>query len=122
MPWREPQYEGEFPSLGWGVIDWWETYLRIPSGPFWGEPFVPTDEQVRYVVKLYRIDPRTGRFVYRRAAKREAKGKGKSPEAAGLALVEFAGPVVFDGWDADGEPVGRPHPSPWVQVAACSED
>lgn len=122
MPWRGPEYKGEFPSLGWQVLDFWESYFRVPSGPKWGNPFVPTDEQARYIVRLYRIDPRTGRFVYRRAAKREAKGKGKSPEAAGLAVCEFAGPVVFDGWDANGEPVGRPHSSPWVQVAACSED
>jgi hypothetical protein len=121
MPWRGPEYEGEFPSLGWGVVEWWEEYLRVPSGPHWGKPFVPTNEQIRYVVRLYRLDDK-GRFLYRRSAKREAKGKGKSPEAAGLALGEFAGPVVFDGWDANGEPVGRPNPTPWVQVAACSED
>lgn len=121
MPWRGPEYEGEFPSLGWGVVEWWEDNLRVPSGPDWGKPFVATDEQVAYVVKLYRIDSK-GRFVYRRGAKREAKGKGKSPEAAGLAIVEFAGPVRFDGWDANGDPVGIPQPTPWVQVAACSED
>lgn len=121
MAWRGPSYKGEFPSLGWGVLEFWEDYLQIPSGPMWGQPFVPTDEQASYIVKLYRIDE-SGRFIYRRSAKREAKGKGKSPEAAALAISEFCGPVVFDGWDAVGEPVGRPHPTPWVQVAACSED
>lgn len=33
--------------------------------------------------------------------------------------------MVFDGWDADGQPVGRPWSSirtPWVQIAAASED
>lgn len=122
MPWRGPEYDGEFPSLGWEVLDWWTEYLRVPNGPLWGEPFVPTDEQRRYIVRFYRLDPKSGRFVYRRAAKREPKGKGKSPEAAALAVSEFAGPVCFDGWDANGEPVGKPHPTPWVQVAACSED
>jgi hypothetical protein len=29
---------------------------------------------------------------------------------------------VFDGWDANGDPVGRPQSSPWVQLAAVSED
>ncbi len=128
MPWHGPEHDPPCgstpccaPSLVHGVLDWWQDYLSIPSGPHWGEPFVPTREQATYAAKWYRLDGR-GRFVHRRAAKREAKGKGKSPEAAALALVEFSGPVVFDGWDADGEPVGRPHPSPWVQVAACSED
>src|SRR5690606_37001043 len=31
-------------------------------------------------------------------------------------------PVVFAGWDARGEPGGRPHPSPWIAVAATAED
>jgi phage terminase large subunit-like protein len=34
----------------------------------------------------------------------------------------LTGPTTFDGFDADGEPVGRAHPSPWVQVSATSED
>jgi hypothetical protein len=55
------------------------------------------------------------------------KGCGKSPFAAWPAIVERAGPVCFDGWDADGEPVGVPwgtgeRPPPLVQVAAVSED
>jgi hypothetical protein len=56
-----------------------------------------------------------------------SKGWGKSPLAGGIAITELAGPVVFDGWDADGEPVGRPwgtgdSPPPLVQIAAVSED
>jgi hypothetical protein len=56
-----------------------------------------------------------------------AKGWGKSPLVAALALADFAGPAIFDGWDANGEPVARPwgtgdDPPPWVQVAANSED
>ena len=56
-----------------------------------------------------------------------AKGWGKSPLVAALALCDFAGPALFDGWDAGGEPVARPwgtgdDPAPWVQVAANSED
>jgi hypothetical protein len=56
-----------------------------------------------------------------------AKGWGKSPLAAWLAIAELAGPVCFDGWDADGEPVAVPwgtgdRPPPLVQIAAVSED
>ncbi|TDC98516.1 terminase [Nonomuraea deserti] len=42
--------------------------------------------------------------------------------AAALSCVELAGPVVFDGFDSAGEAVGRPHPSPHVQLAAVSQD
>ena len=120
MPWRAPEYDGEFPSLGWQVADWAESYLRVPGGAATGDPFVLTDEQLAFVVRLYRLDPRTGRHAVRRAVLRRAKGWGKSPLLGALALAHLAGPTVFDGWDANGEPVGRPHPSPWVQVAAVS--
>ena len=49
-----------------------------------------------------------------------------SPLLAGLCLVETLGDVVLDGWDADGEPVGRPWSSlgfkAKAQVVAVSED
>lgn len=122
MPWRAPEYEGEFPSLGWQVAEWCEANLRVPGGDRTGEPLVLTDEQLEFVVRLYRVDARSGRPAVRRAVLRRAKGWGKSPLVGALALAQLAGPTVFDGWDADGEPVGRPHPSPWVQVCATSED
>lgn len=121
MPWRGPEYEGEFPSLGWALLDFCSANFTIPSGPHTGKPLILTDEQASFVVRFYRLDDR-GRFIYRRAAQRRSKGWGKSPEAAALALGEFIGPVRFGGWDARGEPVGIPVKSPWVQVAACSED
>jgi phage terminase large subunit-like protein len=68
---------------------------------------VLSDEQAGFVVDFYALDG-TGAYVYRRASLQAAKGWGKSPLGAVLALAEFAGPVA---------------PSvPWVQVAACSED
>lgn len=122
MPWRGPSYEGEFPSLGWDLLDWYETYLRVPTGPDHGQALRLTDEQARFVIRWYAIDPKTGRFVYRRGASRRVKGWGKSPLLAAWGLGELAAPVLFDGWDASGEPVGKPQPTPWVQIAACSED
>ncbi|RCV59346.1 terminase [Marinitenerispora sediminis] len=50
------------------------------------------------------------------------KGSGKSPLAAALSCCALAADVVFDGFDAAGEAVGRPHPSPHVQLAAVSQD
>lgn len=121
MPWRQPNYEGEFPSLGWDVLDWVSENLRVPDGPFAGDPLELTDEQATLLVRWYQIDNR-GRFVYRRGSKRAPQGSGKSPFLGAIALAELAGPVRFDGWDARGEPVAVRPRTPWVQIAAVSED
>lgn len=36
--------------------------------------------------------------------------------------MELLGPCRFGGWAPDGEPIAVPHPSPWVQIAAVSQD
>jgi len=51
-----------------------------------------------------------------------AKGWGKSPFAGFIAIEELVGPVLFDHWGPDGQPVGRAWDNPWVQIAAVSED
>lgn len=109
------------PSLGWALLDWYETYLRVPSGPDYGQPLRLTDEQATLIVRWYQVDGH-GRFLYRRGASRRVKGWGKSPLLAAWIVGEHVGPVLFDGWDADGQPVGKPWPTPWGQIAACSED
>lgn len=124
MPWRGPSYPGELPTLGWGVLDWVTTYLAAPDRAE-PEPFVPTPEQAQFVLNLYAIDPRTGKRRRRRALLSRPKGWGKSPLLGALCVVEALGDVVPDGWDAYGEPVGRPWATvrtPWVQLAAVSED
>lgn len=122
MPWRGADYEGEFPSLGWGLVAYWEELLKVPAGPLYGQPLSLTDDQIRFWVRFYRVHPKTGQRVYRRGTRRAAKGKGKSPEGGLFCIGEFDGPVVFDGWDAAGEPVGRRRDYPWVQIVAVSEE
>lgn len=119
----KPAYPGEHPSLGWGLLQWATDHLPSPLDE--DAPFRFTDEQARHLVEMYRLDTR-GRRLYRRAHEEQAKGWGKGPFAAVIALMEFGGPVCFDGWDASGQPVGVPwgtkgRPAPWVQVAAVSE-
>ena len=125
MPWRGAEFEGELPSLGWELLDWWADYLPSPRDP--AESLVFTDEQARILIAWYTLDPKTGRRIYRRGASRRAKGWGKSPVEAAKCLAELAGPVRFAGWDSSGEPVGRPwgtksDPQALVQIAAVSED
>lgn len=125
MPWCGPSEQRPYPSLGWELLDWWADYLPSPRDP--SEPLIFTDEQARILVAWFALDPKTGKRLYRRGASRRSKGWGKSPIEAAKAIAELAGPVLFDGWDAEGEPVGRPWgvmdaPQALVQIAAVSED
>lgn len=122
MPWREPAFPGEFPTLGYQVADWIQERCVIPDGELAGGPYVLTDEMLRCLLWFYRLDPASGRFVYDRGAQLVRPQKwGKGPFSAAVACAEAAGPVLFDGWDAAGEPVGKPWATPWIQVTAISE-
>jgi hypothetical protein len=107
-------------SLGPQVFAWCQEFIRQPDGPDAGERWRFTPEQIRFLHYLYAVNDR-GRFVWSRAVLRRMKGWGKSPIMAALSLAELCGPVRFDGWDANGEPVGVPTSMPWVQIAGVSE-
>lgn len=126
MPWRGPTERKPYPSLGWSILRWaWQV---LPSPRDHSEPLLFTPEQARTIIEWYAVDPETGRrYVHRRGCSRRAKGWGKSPREAVKAIAALAFDVVPDGFDADGEPVGRPWgtaglANPWVQIAAVSED
>ncbi len=123
MPWK-PTAPGEVPTLGWYVLDWMTEYLAAPArGEY--EPFVPYREQEDFILRWYEIDPTTGRFRHQRGLLGRSRGWGKSPLLASLAIVEGLADVLPDGWDADGQPVGRPWSTvrtPLVHIAAVSED
>lgn len=106
-------------SLAPGVIKWCHTYIRQPDGPEAGGPWRFTKEQARFLWYYYGVDKR-GRFVWSRATLRRAKGWGKSPFAAAIALAELCGPVRFSHFSG-GKAIGKPVAMPWVQVAGVSE-
>lgn len=108
-------------TLGWDVLGWASEFLAQPDGAHAGDPWEWTATQARIVAWWYAVDP-DGSWLFRRGQIVLPKGSGKSPVAAALSCCELAGPVVFDGFDASGEAVGRPHPSPHVQLAAVSQD
>lgn len=123
MPWRGPELPGEFPTLGYEVADWLEARCAIPDREYVGDPFLLTDEQLFFLLHFYRLDPLTCQFVYYRGAQLTRPQKwGKGPLAAALICAEAQGPVLPAGWNADGEPVGKPWPTPLIQVTAVSED
>ncbi|MBN3584867.1 hypothetical protein JYB64_20930 [Algoriphagus aestuarii] len=108
-------------TLGWYLLYWASKYLRQPDGPDAGKPFMFTPEQTRLVLWWYAVDE-NGRFLFNSGVIRRMKGWGKDPFAAALCLLELAAPTQFSHFDEKGNPIGRSHPAPWIQVAAVSRD
>jgi len=88
-------------TRGLEVAAWIHRELPSPSDP--RRPFEPTSWQLDLLCNLYALDGAD--HLYRRAAVQGAKGIGKSPLAAAVALFEFV-----------------THPTPLVQIAALSEE
>lgn len=109
-------------TLGWEAVKWASKYLRQPNGPNAGQRFRFTPSQIRFILWFYALDD-VGQWLFRRAVRRLAKGSGKSPFAAVIALIELCAPVRLDRWslDAPGGCLGRPVSMPWIAIAATVE-
>lgn len=128
MPWRGHSYPGEFPSLGWSIGEWIEGHCVIPDNDHIGEPYLLTDEMWTFLAWHYRLRPDAtedgwqAAWTFRRSQLVRPQKWGKGPLTAAMTCAEALAPVRFAGWDADGEPVGRPWVTPWIQITATSED
>lgn len=115
-----------WPTLGWVAIDWIEEYLCHGPGDVQGEPIVLDDEWCSILLDVYRLHPRSssraGRRSVRRAVVSRAKGRAKSELAGMVVCFDSLGPSRFDGWDARGEPVGRPITAPFARCLATEEE
>ena len=109
-------------SLGPGVIDWAEGRGDGPGLINYqtGEQWTYTPGQKRFLILWYAYDPFTGRWLYRRGAKRGAKGTGKDPFGASLCAAQLVGPTQLVR-DALGRWHGEPFGMPLVQIASNSE-
>jgi hypothetical protein len=109
-------------TLGWEAVRWASKYLRQPNGPHAGQRFSFTQSQIDFLLHWYALNE-SGDWLYRRAVRRLAKGSGKSPFAALMALVELCAPVRVDYYDPDrpGGVKGKPVSMPWVVIAATTE-
>lgn len=109
-------------TLGEEAAKWAENWLIQPNGPRAGEHFQLTDDQYRFLMWWYALD-RDGEWLFNHGARRLAKGTGKSPFAAVLALIEFCAPVRLKRFDdrVDGGCIGKPVDMPLVQIAATAE-
>lgn len=124
MGWCGPTPERPVCSLGWDVANLIFAKCAVPDRESMGQPFAVTREQLKFLVRHYELDPETGLFVFRRSQLTRPQKWGKGPFSAAIAAAEAhpEAPVRFDGWDADGQPVGKPWETPHIQITAVSED
>ena len=116
-----PLFDGHVCSLGYEVIDWIEEFACHGPGDIQGDPIELDDEMREHIIECYRLDPETGRRVYDEAVLSRPKGRAKSEIAGFVVVAEALGPVRFDGWDAEGQPVGRTVRSPLIKCLATEE-
>lgn len=103
------------------------SWLVQPNGLRAGLPFEPTPRQLRFLLWWYALDE-SGSWLFNAGVRRLAKGSGKSPFAAALALAEFCGPVRLRDIVTDdprlrnvGRCLAKPVDMPLVQIAATAE-
>jgi hypothetical protein len=109
-------------TLGWEAAKWAMRWLVQPNGPKAGQPWRPTDGQMRFLLWWYALDE-SGRWLFHHGARRMAKGSGKSPFAAVLSLIEFCAPVRLKDFapKLPGGCVGVPVDMPLILIAATAE-
>lgn len=130
MPWRGAEFPGEFPTLGYVVADFIEASCVVPDRAVAGRPLELSDEQLNHLLWQYRLKPGAvydvdrpaAPFIYVGSVLVRSQKWGKGPFSAARICAQAVGPVLFAGWDADGEPVGMPWATPHIQVAAIAED
>lgn len=132
-PWTDPERVAALPpSIGPQVIWWCHQWLV----DYWHDrPWRFHPAQARFLHLWYALRE-DERWLYRSGVRRGAKGTGKDPFGAAVALAEMLGPVRFTGeyakggeqasWDSryiyrESEPIAVPHRLALVQIAANSE-
>lgn len=147
----KPRWVVDFPTLADLWDTWVQAHCRVPDGDHRGQPLVWSDWQFWCAANFGRIRDglewdgtplKNQAFQYRLAVVVAPQKTGKGPWAATMALLHALGPVEFDGWAEEGEvylcstwgcecgfthayragePKGRPHPSPLIQLTARSK-
>ena len=124
-----PELEDDpWPSLGGQVCDFIEDRAVFGPGSLKGQRARLDAEKRAAVWRAYEVYPKghelEGRRRFRRVGLSWRKGTAKTEFAAWLAFAELHpdGPVRFGGWDAAGNPVGRPVADPYIPMVAFTEE
>lgn len=123
-----PPLDLSFPTLGPELASFISERCVFGPGSLAGQPAVLDDEKLAALYRLYEIFPRGHRLEGRRRFQRGGiewrKGMAKTEFAAWITFAELhpEGPVRCDGFDARGEPVGRPVKFPYIPMMAVTEE
>lgn len=123
-----PPIDLSYPTLGPQVEAFIEDRLIFGPGSLAGEPAKLDDEARAAVYRAYEVYPQGHRLAGRRRFQRGAleyrKGTAKTEKAAWICAAELhpEAPVRCDGFDAAGEPVGRPVKFPYIPMMAVTEE
>lgn len=121
-----PLDEEPWPTLGPQVADLLEECSIFGPGSLKGQPYRLDDEKRAALYRLYEVYPQghpwAGRRRFKRAGISWRKGLAKTEFLAEVAFAELHpdGPVRCDGFDASGEPVGRPVADPYIPLLAVT--
>lgn len=109
-------------TLGYEVVKWATKFLRQPNGKNARQRFEFVESQVLFLLWFYAVD-HNGDWLFHHAVRRLAKGSGKSPFAALIALAELTAPVRLKDFDSrqPGGCVGKSVDMPLVQIVATAE-
>lgn len=123
-----PPLDLSFPTLGPAIADLIEDRFTFGPGSLAGQPAVLDDEKRGALYRLYEVYPKghrlAGRRLHHRGGIEWRKGKAKTELGAWVAGAELhpEAPVRCDGFDARGNPVGRPVRFPYIPMMATAED
>jgi hypothetical protein len=123
-----PLDDEPWPTLGPQVVDLIQDYCIFGPGSLKGQPAVVDAEKKAAIYRMYEVYPQGHEFAGRRRFKRAGvsvrKGLAKTELLAWLAFAELhpEGPVRCDGFDSDGNPVGRPVNDPYIPLLAFTQE
>jgi len=123
-----PPLDLSYPTLGPAIADFIEDRCVYGPGSLAGLPAIVDDEFRGQLYRLYEIHPQGSRLEGRRRFTRGAlemrKGLAKTEKAAWITFCELhpESPVRCDGFDADGNPVGKPVAFPYIPMLAHTQD
>lgn len=123
-----PPLDLSYPTLGPAIADFIEDRCVFGPGSLAGLPAVVDPEFRGQLYRMYEVYPQghalAGRRRFTRAAIEVRKGLAKTEKAAWVTFCELhpEAPVRCDGFDADGNPVGRPVAFPYIPMLAHTQE
>jgi len=123
-----PLDEQPWPTLGPQVCRFLEERAVHGPGSLKGQPLKLDVEKRALIYRAYEVYPRghwlAGRRRFKRVGWSLRKGTSKTEVQGAVTYAELhpEAPVRCDGFDASGQPVGRPVRSPYIPMLAVTEE